>query len=235
MLSSFFWNVRGLNDPDKHRPFSSWLFTYKPLFGTLLETHIKELSLAPIMSKICNTWNYVSNHDSDDDGRIVLIWKDPLRLQVVKQSRQSMTCLFTLLNHQPIYFPSVYASNTSEERVDLWAELIQLHASLNLDNSNWIIGGDFNQIIYPTEHSSPAVAAPDYLMYQLQDCFTHCGVFDLRYNGPSHSWTNHQPESPIGKKLDRLLVNFPTISSYPQAFASFLPHFSLTTHLAYLT
>ncbi|CDY65548.1 BnaCnng47620D [Brassica napus] len=59
------------------------------------------------MSKICNTWNYVSNHSSDEDGRIVLIWKDPLRLQVVKQSRQSMTCTLTLPNKEPVYFTSV--------------------------------------------------------------------------------------------------------------------------------
>ena len=219
----FFWNVRSLNDPDKHRPFSSWLLTHKPLFGALLETHIKELSLPPIMSKICNTWNYVSNHSSDEDGRIVLIWKDPLRLQVVKQSRQSMTCTLTLPNKEPVYFTSVYAANTSEERVDLWVELMQLHASLNLDSKQWIIGGDFNQITHPADHSSPTVNTPDNLMYQLQDCFIQCGAFDLRYNGPPHTWTNYQPFYPIGKKLDRLLVNSPTISSHPQAFASFLP------------
>ncbi|XP_056863927.1 uncharacterized protein LOC108850223 [Raphanus sativus] len=216
-------NLRGLNDPVKHRPFSSWLLTYKPLFGALLETHIKELSLAPIMSKICHNWNYVSNHSSDEDGRIVLIWKDPLRLQVVKQSRKSMTCTFTLPNQQPIYFTSVYAANTNEEMIDLWAELIQLHSTLDLQTNQWIIGGDFNHIIYPTEHSYPTIVVPDSLMYQLQDCFTHCGVFDLRYNGPSHTWTNHQPDSPIGKKLDRLLVNHPVISSHPHAFVSFLP------------
>uniref|UniRef100_A0A0D3E0K9 Uncharacterized protein n=1 Tax=Brassica oleracea var. oleracea TaxID=109376 RepID=A0A0D3E0K9_BRAOL len=175
------------------------------------------------MSKICNTWNYVSNHSSDEDGRIVLIWKDPLRLQVVKQSRQSMTCTLTLPNKEPVYFTSVYAANTSEERVDLWVELMQLHASLNLDSKQWIIGGDFNQITHPADHSSPTVNTPDNLMYQLQDCFIQCGAFDLRYNGPPHTWTNYQPFYPIGKKLDRLLVNSPTISSHPQAFASFLP------------
>lgn len=37
----FFWNVCGLNDPDKHRPFASWLLFHKPLFGAILETHIK--------------------------------------------------------------------------------------------------------------------------------------------------------------------------------------------------
>lgn len=39
---TLFWNVWGLNDSDKHRPFVSWLQCHKPIFGAILETHIKE-------------------------------------------------------------------------------------------------------------------------------------------------------------------------------------------------
>lgn len=85
------------------------------------------------------------------------------------------------------------------------------------------MGGDLNQIIFPLEHSNPSVDHSDNLMYQVQDCFLQAGLFDLRYLGPCHTWTNNQPESPIAKKLDRLLVNNNTSSSYPHAVASFLP------------
>jgi len=196
----FFWNVRGLNDPDKYRPFNYWLHIHRPLFGAILETHIKETSLSSLMSKVCNGWNYSSNHAADEDGRIILIWKAPLTVQIVHQSRQSMTCILTLPAQQPIYYTAVYASNLSAERVDLWVELLHLHGSLDLDNNNWMIGGDFNQIMYPAEHSSSAVVVPDNQMYQFQDCMLQTGLFDLRYNGPSHSWTNKQPSDPIGKK-----------------------------------
>ncbi|CAN7119953.1 unnamed protein product, partial [Brassica rapa subsp. narinosa] len=60
-----------------------WLHTNKPLFGAILESHIKELSLLHLMATLCSGWHYVSNHLSDADGRIILIWKDPLKLQVV--------------------------------------------------------------------------------------------------------------------------------------------------------
>lgn len=115
----FFWNVRGLNDPDKHKPFVDWLQSQKPFFGTLLETHIKEPSLNPILSKLCPGWKFISNHLSDPDGRIVLIWKEPLDMQILFQSRQLLTCSITLPNQAPIYYSAIYASNQSDDRVEL--------------------------------------------------------------------------------------------------------------------
>ncbi|CAN6919485.1 unnamed protein product, partial [Brassica oleracea] len=166
---------------------------------------------------------YLSNHLSDPDGRIVLIWKDPLVVTPLSHSRQHLTCLITLPNLPPIYYTAIYASNQSDERADLWNELLQNHQTLNLECENWVVGGDMNHIMFPLEHSSPSVDHADYLMYQMQDCFLQAGLFDLRYLGPCHTWTNNQPDIPIAKKLDHLLVNNTTISAYPHAVASFLP------------
>lgn len=77
--------------------------------------------------------------------------------------------------------------------------------------------------MFPFEHSSPEVDHTSSLMFQLQDCLLQACLFDLRYLGPCHTWSNKQPVTPIAKKLDRLLVNNTTISSYPHAVASFLP------------
>lgn len=196
----FFWNIRGLNDPDKHRLFISWLQTHKPIFGAILESHIKELSMLPLMTKLCFGWHFVSNHQSDEDGRILIIWKDPMKVRVVHQSSQSLTCLLELPNKDPFYYTAVYASNLCANRADLWAELIYLSNSYDLQNNQWFVGGDFNQILQSLEHSSPTVSVPNSLMYQFQDCILQAGLFDLSYNGPSLTWTNNQPDSPIAKK-----------------------------------
>ncbi|KAG5415797.1 hypothetical protein IGI04_003364, partial [Brassica rapa subsp. trilocularis] len=122
-----------------------------------------------------------------------------------------------------ILYSAIYAANTSEERIDLWAELLQIHSDFDMENNCWIVGGDMNQILYPSEHSHPNVSTPSNLMYQLQDCFLQAGLFDLRYLGPCHTWSNNCPTDPIAKKLDRLLINSAAISSFPQAIATFLP------------
>lgn len=219
----FFWNVRGLNCSDKHRPISDWLHSHKPVFGALLETHIKEPSLAPLMSTICRDWHYFSNYQSDEDGRIILIWKDPVRVQVLSQSRQMITCEVLIPSCPPFIYSAIYASNLSEERADLWVELLHLHATQALDSRPWFVGGDFNQILFGFEHSAFNPSFHSLHMCQLRDVLLQMGVFDLRYQGPVHTWMNKRDINPVAKKLDRCLINSEVINTFPHATASFLP------------
>lgn len=168
----FFWNVRGLNDPNKHTPFVSWLNANKPLFGAILETHIKEPSLSSIMSNLCPNWCYSSNHLSDPDGWMILIWRNSLNVQILSQSSQCVTCKINFPSHPSIYYSVVYASNLSSERVDLWTKLLQLH---HLGPRQLLLG--LNQIIHPSEHYDPSVDALDSSMFQLWDCLIQMGLF----------------------------------------------------------
>lgn len=220
----FFWNVRGFNELDKHRPFAHWLFVHKPLVGAILESHVKEPNLNSLLQRVCPDWKYISNHDTDDDGRIIVIWKHPATVQVLHQSRQSITCSVLIPTLAPISFTAVYAANTRQERRCLWDDLHEVQSTLFLENRKWFIGGDFNQIIHHQEHSSSLVdhLTPD--MIEMKDHLLDLGVSDLRYQGSCHTWTNKTPSSPITKKLDRALVNDCWIESFPDSIATFFPH-----------
>ncbi|CAN6897202.1 unnamed protein product [Brassica oleracea] len=175
------------------------------------------------MSKACQGWNYTSNHSADPDGRIILIWKSLVAVKVISSSRQSMTCEIEFPHCHKIYFTAVYASNSHDERQDLWVDLINTHQSLDLSNAPWVIGGGFNQITHPAEHSSMAVNCLTAPMISLRNVLNQLEVFDLRYAGPLHTWTNKSPSNPVAEKLDRLLANHEWISHYPNSLASFLP------------
>ncbi|CDY70705.1 BnaCnng69440D [Brassica napus] len=220
----FFWNVRGLNEQDKHRPFVQWLSVHKPLIGAILESHIKEPNLNSLLLRVCPDWSFVSNHDTDADGRIIIIWKHPATVQMMHQTRQSITCSVTIPSLPAIMFTAVYAANTREERCTLWDDLHEVQSTLFLENRNWIIGGDFNQITHHEEHSSAAVDHLTTDMIEMKDHLLSSGVSDLRFQGSSHTWTNKTPTMPITKKLDRALVNDLWIESFPDSIATFLPH-----------
>ncbi|XP_010446092.1 PREDICTED: uncharacterized protein LOC104728863 [Camelina sativa] len=168
-----------------------------------------------VMTQTCPGWNYVSNHNSDEDGRIVLIWKAPADVTVLHQSKHLLTCEITIQGGHRFFFTAVYAPNSSEERTDLWCELLRLHQSLMLDNLPWALCGDFNQIIHPAEHSNPSINHFTSRMLELRDCLLQLEVFDLRFQGPLFTWTNKNNTNPIVKKLDRVLVNNHWLTCYP--------------------
>ncbi|KAJ4881254.1 Uncharacterized protein Rs2_38309 [Raphanus sativus] len=221
---AFFWNVRGFNDPDKHRPFAQWLASHQPIVGAILESHIKEPNLNPILQRVYHGWSFSSNHDTDPDGRIILLWKFPATLHIVHQSSQSITCNVSVPGASDFFFTAVYAFNGREERKPLWEDLREVQTTHFLENRCWIIGGDMNQILHHSEHSSPSIdhLTPD--MLEFSDNLLELGLMDLRFQGSSHTWTNKSPTGPTTKKLDRTLVNETWLDSFPDSSATFLPY-----------
>ncbi|KAG2312390.1 hypothetical protein Bca52824_023947 [Brassica carinata] len=101
-------------------------------FCALLETHIKEQNLSSLIQKLCSGWSYTSNHGSDDDGRIIIIWNHPVSIQVLEQSRQTLTCAITLPTSIGFTFTAVYAVNTEAERTKLWMDLLNIQQTFSL-------------------------------------------------------------------------------------------------------
>lgn len=219
----FLWNVRGINETDKHSKFRRWIYNHHISVGALLETHLKEPSMIPVINALCPGWNFYSNHQSDHDGRIVLIWKPSINVTLLHQSRQSMTCRVDSPPDAPFFFTAIYAGNTAEERTELWVELLNLQNSLLLDSSPWLVVGDFNEITHPAEHSASTVTSFTPHMVEFNTCLSQLEIRDLRFHGPRFMWSNKCPENPIAKKLDRALINEHWLDLYPNSLAKFLP------------
>lgn len=86
----------------------------------------------------------------------------------------------------------------------------------------WILIGDYNAILSSTEHSR----ANDYLrdqsgMLHFQELVIDCALTDLAYIGSLFNLWNKRGADPIGKILDRSLINGDWLRVYPQSFASF--------------
>ncbi|XP_048634841.1 uncharacterized protein LOC125608411 [Brassica napus] len=134
-----------------------------------------------------------------------------------------MTFQVDNLATKTLYVTAVYAANTAEERNDLWIDLLNIQSSLCLTDHPWLVGGDFNEITHPAEHSDPSVSTITPPMSVFNSCLSQLEIRDLRYHGARFSWSNKCPEDPIAKKLDRALINEAWLDSFPRSLARFLP------------
>lgn len=221
MSSTFFWNVRGLNEPSKHSPLSSWLNSKPVTFGALLETHVKEASKHNILSAIGRDWKLIDNYLHSDLGKIWILYKEPTKVRVLFVDLQSITCEIVLEGGIEFFYTAIYASNDEVQRLDLWTSLRDTSASFGLQGKPWIINGDFNEILHPDETSNENIIRTTRPMRCFGDCLSDLGLFDMPWSGPRFTWQNNRPAGPVGKKLDRCLINGDWLLKFPSSHCLF--------------
>ncbi|GJR40035.1 RNA-directed DNA polymerase, eukaryota, reverse transcriptase zinc-binding domain protein [Tanacetum coccineum] len=186
------------------------------------------------MAKICNrvlgNWDWVSNNSSCVNGTRIIIGWDPnvVNVMVLDQDSQVVHCYVEPINGGSCFFCSfVYAAIHTVDRRSLWKALHK-HKFVIKDRP-WVILGDFNACLDPSERSSGCSKVTT-AMCDFRECVTDIEVDDIAMNGLKFTW-NKKPGKVGGllKKLDRVLGNGSFISSFPTAFARFLP-FMLSDH-----
>ena len=144
-----------------------------------------------------------------------------LKLGFFLKDLQSITCEITLEDGTTFVYTAVYAANDEAERQMLWVSLRKLASSFSLSSRPWMINGDFNEILHPAETSNPSIVSSTRGMRLFGECLADLGVFDLPFRGPKFTWTNKRSSDPIGKKLDRCLVNGSWLLRFPSSHCTF--------------
>ncbi|KAG7563624.1 Reverse transcriptase domain [Arabidopsis suecica] len=204
----FCWNVRGFNKQSHRSGFKKWCRSSRPLFGSLIETHVKQVKIAKFVNALLPGWSFEDNYTFSDLGKIWILWHPSVKVVIIAKSLQMITCEVQLPGSSVWFVVSfVYASNDDGLRRSLWEEIVCQAASPFMVGKAWAILGDFNQILIPTEHSSPPNLNMDLAMREFSDSLLHASLMDLNYRGCSFTWWNKRRANPVAKKLDRILVN----------------------------
>lgn len=181
---------------------------------------MKENRVAKVMNQVFDDWSMISNYKFSRLGRVGVVWKKQLRVQVVFKSGQLITCSFQLPNIDEDFLCSfVYASNFADERTELWRDLKTQHDHANFKGMPWIVFGDFNETLDFEEHSnsdiSPSITPG---MRDFQNIVRYCSFVDMRTHGPLFTWCNRRNEGLICKKLDRVLQNIDWSRFFPHSY-----------------
>ncbi|XP_070041015.1 uncharacterized protein [Nicotiana tomentosiformis] len=86
----------------------------------------------------------------------------------------------------------------------------------------WVVGGNFNVILSEEEKiEGLAVYPTEYEDFTF--CVNSCELFDLGYKGRPITWWNGRPNAEcIFKRLDRILVNLPFQTMFPNIEVEYL-------------
>lgn len=97
-----------------------------------------------VMQKMAQGWSACCNYTGDPNGRIWLIWKNHLKVDILEVQDQFIHCVVEDPRaNMMIYVTVVYARNESLQRDRLWIVLTQ-----EIQHQYpWLLCGDFNNVL----------------------------------------------------------------------------------------
>ncbi|KAH1253297.1 hypothetical protein GmHk_04G010000 [Glycine max] len=149
------WNIRGFNLPLKHHAMQSFLRYKEVNVMVVLETKLNKVSIEEIMRRKFGDWNFTHNFASHNAGRILILWnQDKIHLSVLESNAQLIHCAIdckTTAKRFQVSF--IYGLHSIGARRSLWINLNSINANMNC---SWLLIGDFNSILSPTDRFNGA-------------------------------------------------------------------------------
>ncbi|KAK6124264.1 hypothetical protein DH2020_042016 [Rehmannia glutinosa] len=136
-------------------------------------------------------------------GGLALFWKDEVDVSVKYINRFFIDSIITS-NGRAWRFTGFYGNPDRSLRVLSWALLRRLKSLFSLP---WLIGGDFNEIMFASEKLGGA-AIIDANISLFCEAVDDCNLLDLGFCGPKFTWRKSlNPETNVHERLDRFLGN----------------------------
>ena len=116
----------------------------------------------------------------------------------------------------------IYGLHSIMARRSLWINLNSINANMNC---LWLLIGDFNSLLSPTDRFNGA----ELNAYELQDfvdCYSDLGLGSINTHGPLYTWTNGR----VWSKLDRALCNQAWFNSFGNYACEVMEFISISDH-----
>ncbi|KAL4341369.1 hypothetical protein GQ457_08G005660 [Hibiscus cannabinus] len=183
----------------------------------LLETRVKVENASKIVDRWFKGWGWLANYSSAVNGRIWLLWRPGIHVAFLSESAQCLSCCVDN-NGLKFFLSAIYGCNDGMLRRQLWDRLDMIKGLVG--SSPWLLAGDFNVFLQTNESSVACPISSD--MLDFQKCLSATELSDFPCSGPLFTWSNHQEDRPLVRKLDRILTNLQWYSVFPNSQVEFL-------------
>ncbi|XP_016481148.2 uncharacterized protein LOC107802208 [Nicotiana tabacum] len=183
-----------------------------------METRVKEHNFKRIIKAITPDWEGINNYQYAQNSRVWVLW-DPrwYSVMLIKAGAQYVHCqLIDNLGKIECLITVVYGHNTIEQRKALWADIHNLTANIT---TPWIIGGDFNAVLYSQDRlmGNPITYAET---QDFASCIQTLQLNQLLWKGDYYTWSNKQDRTDrIRSRIDRMFGNFEWMIQWGRSIA----------------
>ncbi|XP_019195665.1 PREDICTED: uncharacterized protein LOC109189506 [Ipomoea nil] len=195
------WNVRGLNQPLKQKEVWDFVWNNKLSVIALLETKLSIEKADLFVKNRKNGWKLATNFHDTVGGRILVTWNPALvDCSILETGPQHVHCLILCkISQKKILCTFVYGLFSVVARRQLWEKIEALGL---LIVEPWVISGDFNTVLSPSERRG-GNEPTRYELQDLENCCANMDLTDCPSTGKFFTWRNRYMEA----KLDRVLIN----------------------------
>lgn len=211
------WNARGLGGRRAFLMLKQLVEELKPSILFICESKV----LCKIACKWTSYLNFVGCVGVDPSGTrggLLLYWNGNVNVVLRSYSRSHIdvnVCWETLMWR----FTRCYGPSKYDNRKPFWDLLRKLHSLRNIEDECWVLGGDFNEIMYENEKKGGGKRRGN-VDNNLYYCCRNIGVNNIITMGPKFTWTNKRRGSGnVKERLDRFVVNQNSRKVFPFARA----------------
>ncbi|XP_017636142.1 uncharacterized protein LOC108478216 [Gossypium arboreum] len=207
------WNIRGLGNPREVRRLLFSLKQQNPQMVFFMETKINEKWMKKIRRR-CGFGNGIDVSAEGSRGGICLAWKEDIQVSL---KIFSLTHIDVLVKGENITdewrFKGFYGSPYIQNKNVSWNLLRNLGKE---SDHPWLVGGDFNEIMYSFENSG-GQQREEKMMEAFREVLEECHLTDVGYTGVWFTWERgNMAETNIRERLDRDVANEKWIKLFPR-------------------
>ncbi|KAH9772083.1 reverse transcriptase domain-containing protein [Citrus sinensis] len=213
-ISILFWNFQGAGSPNFRRTFAALVKNYNPKIVAIFEPRVSGKKADDFIKKS----GFDRSHRVEANGfsgGIWVLWRDFFDVEVTLNHNQFIHLKISAQNVTQAWVTAVYASPKSSRRHELWHQLNYIASSMH---DPWLVGGDFNSILYAEEKRGGSQLGTG-ICPIFNNWFYTNQMVDLPFSGPRFTWVRGS----LSKRLDRVLSNKDWIFKFDNYSVTNLP------------
>lgn len=213
------WNIRGAINVVGRRHTRELINKFRPSMVILVENHCAFSRAMKFWKKLGYDVGCCYEANGQSGGIWILIESTSnFSVQILDSFHQAVT-VSVCKGNSKWCVSAVYASHMPAPRDILWDHLISLRGSIS---EPWLLMGDFNEILLPTEVRGGNFIANRAAKFS--EVLDRCGLLDLKAKGGKFTWFRKtQGNQHIHKRLDRAFSYCNWRIKFPEAFDENLP------------